>query len=131
MKLKEAVGKISESEWHIMSVLWEESPLTSTNIIEKLKLHVRWSPKTIHTLISRLVEKGVLGVNRDTSPYLYYPLVSKEECVLHETKSFMKRFYSDSLSLLVANFIKDNKVSLEEIDELKRILEEKSGTSGE
>jgi BlaI family penicillinase repressor len=124
--LNKVVGKISESEWHIMSVLWDKSPLTSTNIIEAIKPHVRWNPKTIHTLISRLVDKGVLGVNKDTSPHQFYPLVSREESVRYETKSFMKKFYSDSLSLMVANFIKDDKISEAEIEELKRILEDRS-----
>lgn len=124
-------AKISESEWHIMSVLWDKSPLTSTDIIGAIRPHMNWSPKTIHTLISRLADKGVIGVNKDTSPYQYYPLISKEECVRHETKSFMKRFYSNSLSMMVANFINDGKVSDDEIEELKRILEGKSDNSKE
>ncbi|HBN83700.1 MAG TPA: CopY/TcrY family copper transport repressor, partial [Clostridiales bacterium] len=53
--MNKEIGKISDSEWHVMSVLWDESPLTSTSIIEAIKPHMKWSPKTIHTLISRLV----------------------------------------------------------------------------
>lgn len=116
--------KISDAEWKVMNVLWKKSPLTSSEIIEVLKIDNPWSPKTIHTLISRLVKKEAIGVNRDSSFNLYSPLVTKEECRRVETKSFLQKVYDGSLHLLVTNFMKDRKLSQEEIEELKRILDE-------
>lgn len=116
--------KISDAEWKVMKVLWNKEPLTSTEIIEELKHDNTWSPKTIHTLISRLVKKEALAVNKDSSLNLYYPLVSEEECRRIETKSFIQKVYDGSLHLLVANFVKDKKLSQEDIEELKRILDE-------
>jgi BlaI family transcriptional regulator, penicillinase repressor len=116
---------ISDAEWQVMKVLWEKSPLTSTEIIESLRGNTTWSPKTIHTLISRLVKKEALGVSKNSTINQYYPIVSQDECRKVETKSFIKKVYDGSLQLLIANFIKDEKLSLEEIDELRRILDEK------
>ncbi|MFS1514731.1 BlaI/MecI/CopY family transcriptional regulator [Chengkuizengella sp. SCS-71B] len=117
--------KISEAEWKIMKVLWRVSPLTSAEIIEALKKDTSWSPKTIHTLISRLVKKEAIGVKKGSRFKLFSPLVTEEECKSLEAKSFLEKVYSGSVKMFIANFIKDEKLSQEEIEELERILEEK------
>lgn len=118
--------KISDSEWEVMEVLWKKSPLTSSEIIEILKQYISWNPKTIHTLISRLVKKDAIEVKKDAPFYLYYPKVSQEECRKIETRSFIKKVYNGSIHLLISNFIKNEKLSDEEIKELKQILDKKN-----
>jgi len=122
---------ISDAEWQVMKVLWEKSPLTSTEIINSLKANTAWSPKTIHTLISRLVKKGVVGVNKDSSLNEYFPLVTEEECRRVETKSFIQKVYDGSLDLLIKSFIENEKLTSEEIDELRRMLDEKNKQGGD
>jgi BlaI family penicillinase repressor len=119
------IPKISDSEWEVMKVLWKRSPLTSSEIIENLKERSSWSPKTIHTLISRLAAKGAIYVKKDEPFYLYSPNISEEECRKVETKSFIKKVYDGSIHLLVSSFIKDEKLSGKEIEELKQILDKK------
>ena len=121
---------ISDAEWQVMKVLWGKSPLTSMEIIDSLRPDTTWSPKTIHTLISRSVKKEALGVRKGSSFYQYFPLVTEEECRRVETKSFVQKVYDGSLHLLIANFIKDEKLSSEEIEELRRILDEKDNKKG-
>ncbi|OIK11793.1 BlaI/MecI/CopY family transcriptional regulator [Bacillus sp. MUM 13] len=123
--MKKVDCKISDAEWIIMKVLWEEAPLTSAKIIEAVSSHKKWSPKTIHSLISRLVKKGALGVNREMAHYEYYPLVDKRDCILEETRSFIQKVYDGSLHLMLANFIKDEKISEKEIEELQKLLDKK------
>lgn len=108
-----------------MKVIWQESPLKASSVVEGLKREVDWSPKTIQTLISRLVKKGALGVNKDANLYEYYPLVSQEECMQEETKTFLQKVYNGSLHGLIANFVKTESLSTKEIEELKRLLNEK------
>lgn len=108
-----------------MKVLWEDAPLTASKIIEALSPTTEWSPKTIHSLINRLVKKGVLGVNKELPQYEFYPLVDKKDCVLEETRSFIQKVYDGSIQLMLANFIKDEKISQKEIQELQKLLNEK------
>lgn len=117
--------RISSAEWQVIKVLWQESPLTASSVIEYLKPETDWSPKTIQTLIGRLVKKGVLGVNKDANLNQYYPLVSQEECMREETKSFLQKVYNGSLQLMLANFVKDENLSAKEIQELRNLLDEK------
>jgi BlaI family penicillinase repressor len=83
--------QITDAEWQIMKVLWRNSPLTSSEIIEKLRPGTTWNSKTIHTLISRLVKKGIIKAKKNGTFYLYSALISEEECRKVETKSFIKR----------------------------------------
>lgn len=117
--------KISDAEWEIMKVLWAGAPRTAGEIIEALEGSKEWSPKTVRTLIKRLSEKGAIGFNQTGRIYLYFPLVQEEECVQSETKSFLKRIYGGTLRPMLVNFLQDEKLSREDIDELKRILDER------
>lgn len=117
--------KISDAEWLIMKVLWRNSPLTTTKIIEEVSKEAKWNPKTIHTLISRLVKKEALGVDKDSGQYKFYPIVTRDECVQEETGSFVRKIYEGSIYNLVANFIHDEKMTAEEMEELKKLLDEK------
>lgn len=115
--------QITDAEWLIMKVLWRNPSLTSSEIIEKLKPDTTWNSKTIHTLISRLVKKGIVEAKKNGTFYLYSALISEEECKKVETKSFIEKMYDGSLHLLVMNFLKNEKLSEDEIKKLKDILD--------
>ncbi len=115
--------KISDTEWRVMKILWSRSPLTSKQIIEDLADLVDWSPKTIKTLLNRLLKKNALGFMTNGHRYEYYPLVPEEECARSERMSFLSRVYNGSLTPMFAAFLEDSTLSSEEIEELKRILD--------
>jgi BlaI family penicillinase repressor len=98
--------KITDAEWLVMKVLWKEAPLTASKIIKELKNDIEWSPTTVQTLVSRLVKKRALGVNKESSAYKYFPLISEEECMRVETNSFLDKVYNGSFLSLVENFIR-------------------------
>lgn len=86
--------------------------------------HAKWKPKTIHTLIGRLVKKQAISFTRENRTYLYYPLVDESECIREETQSFLERVYNGSFNLMAASFLKEQKLSKKDIEELKQILNE-------
>lgn len=117
------IPRISESEWRVMKVLWERSPLTAGEIVEVLVPQTRWKAKTVKTLLNRLVSKGALGFDRAGRAYRYYPQVSERECVLEESRSFLQRVYGGTLLPMVAALIEEQELSAGEIQDLKRILD--------
>ncbi|MCI3923556.1 BlaI/MecI/CopY family transcriptional regulator [Paenibacillus sp. TRM 82003] len=119
--------KISDAEWEVMKVLWAQSPMTANVVIEALDGAKEWNPKTVRTLIKRLVEKKAVGYDQDGRNYSYYPLVKETECVRSETQSFLKRVYGGALKPMIVNFLRDEKLSSEDIEELKSILENRKG----
>ncbi|KLU62609.1 methicillin resistance regulatory protein MecI [Peptococcaceae bacterium CEB3] len=116
--------KISTAEWLVMKVLWQESPLTASNVVARLRADSSWSPKTVQTLMGRLVKKGALGVDKDSATLRqFYPLVSQEDCMREETKSFLHKVYGDSLHLMLTNFVKSEYLSLQEVKDLRNLLD--------
>jgi len=120
------IPKISEGEWEVMKIVWSRtSPFTANEIVDALEGIADWKPNTVKTLITRLVKKRALGYEEERRMYLYYPLVSENKCIKSETKSFVKRVFGGALKPMLVTFLQDEKLSLDEIEELKRILDER------
>lgn len=119
------IPKISEAEWEVMKIVWEKSSCTSSEITESMKNTTDWKPKTIKTLISRLVNKEVLGFKEDGRRYIYYPLLKEAECVKAANESFLTRVYNGAFKKMLVNFISEVDLSKDDIEDLKRILDER------
>lgn len=123
--MEKNIPSISESEWEIMNVLWDKAPRTANDIILSLQESTDWKPKTIRTLLDRLVQKDVVGVNKDQRVYTFYPLYSQEECQRAETESFIKRIYGGTMKSMLVQFIHEDTLSDDDINELRTILNKK------
>jgi BlaI family transcriptional regulator, penicillinase repressor len=117
--------KIADSEWRIMKLLWKKAPQTAEAMIGCLKDSTRWNPRTVKTLLNRLVKKSAISFTKNGRSYLYFPLVDEKECVRAESRSFIDRVYGGGLKPMLAAFIEEESLSKNEIEELKRILEKK------
>ncbi len=118
---------ISDAEWAVMKVLWDKSPVTANEIIDKLSRSRPWQPKTVRTLINRLANKGIISYDKAGRQYLDRPAVSQDECLRRETRSFLARAGTTALKPMLAAFIAEQKLSEDEIRELKAILDKKGG----
>lgn len=119
--------QISEAELEVMKVLWDLKEATSAQIVYKLTATTDWKPKTIQTLITRLVsKKAIRAENTGGKAFLYLPNISLEEYRIYANDSLLKKMYNGSLNLMLASFIKDQKLSPEEIDYLKKLLDEEA-----
>ncbi|MGF7087995.1 BlaI family penicillinase repressor [Kroppenstedtia sanguinis] len=119
------VPSISEAEWEVMNILWDQSPQTASEVIRSLQEHSDWKPKTIRTLLDRLVQKNVVGVNREQKVYTFYPLYSQKDCQHAEAESFLKRIYGGTLKSMLVQFIQEDSLTEEDIQELRSMLNEK------
>ena len=117
--------QISATEWQVMKILWANEPLTANEVIQKIEGLTSWKPKTVKTLLGRLVKKNEIAFDKDGRAYVYYPLVAEEDCVKAESRSFLEKVFSGSLNVMFANFLEEKQLSKEEIAELKHILEQK------
>ncbi|HMC26468.1 MAG TPA: BlaI/MecI/CopY family transcriptional regulator [Verrucomicrobiae bacterium] len=118
--------KISDAEWVVMRALWANTPMTTNQVVDALNDTTHWKPKTIHTLLSRLVRKGALEFERQGREHLFRPLVTAAECEHAATRSFLGRFFDGELAPFLARFLETEKLKPSEIEELKRILERKA-----
>lgn len=120
------VPKISNAEWEVMKIIWSNPQITSAKIIEELKDKSSWKPATVKSLISRLLNKKALDFNKSGSEYFYYPLISEDECIKSESKSFINRVFNGSVSSMLLTFAESKQVSEADIEELRNILNKSS-----
>ena len=125
--MKKELPRIADSEWRVMQVLWECGPLTANDVVKALSGEVDWKPRTVKTLISRLVKKGAVKVKDEGYRYRYSAAVEESACVRSETQSFVQRVYQGTMTPAIAAFLEDADLSAQEIDELQEILDRKKG----
>ena len=123
--MSKKLPRIAESEWRVMQVLWEKGPQTANDVVEALDGAVPWKPRTVKTLISRLVKKGAVQFEEEGTRYRYSAAVAESECIRSETKSFVRRVYQGAMKPALAAFLENADLSPQEIKELQEILEQK------
>ncbi|OQB14908.1 MAG: Penicillinase repressor [Firmicutes bacterium ADurb.Bin193] len=122
--MSKKIPQISDAESSVMKVLWENGQCTSAQIVGEVSKESDWKPKTIQTLITRLVAKGAIKAEKLTGKaFVYSALVSKDEYIRDANNSFLQKMYDGSLSLMLASFVKERSLSKEQIESLKNILE--------
>lgn len=130
MPMTPEIPKISDSEWVVMRVFWARGEATSGEVISELEDETDWKPKTIQTLIRRLVQKGALDFEKQGREYLYRPTIEEKACEQAASRQFIDRVFAGKLAPFLANFVEQSNYSDEEIDQLKRILEKGGNPDG-
>ncbi len=114
--------QISEAEFEVMKVIWKYAPISTNEITEKLTRTTSWNPKTIQTLIKRLVTKGVLSYEKQSRVFVYTPLVGEKEYIGQKSRSFLARYYDGDITAMLSSYLEDGKLSKAEIDTLRSLL---------
>lgn len=117
--------RISDTEWEVMRVIWAGHPVTAAEVIRRLSaLDPAWHPKTVRTLLARLVEKGALDYRAHGRTYEYHPAVSEEACVADASGSFVERVFGGALKPMLVHFIEQRRLTRADLDELRGLLDE-------
>ena len=122
--------QISEAEFEVMKVIWKHAPISTNEITEKLTRTTKWNPKTIQTLIKRLVTKGALSYEKQSRVFVYTPLIEEKEYICQESHSFLERYYDGDITAMLSAYIEDDKLSESEIDTLRSLLAKGSKNRG-
>jgi BlaI family penicillinase repressor len=117
--------RISEAEWEVMDVVWEQAPVAASTIVAALEPKRQWTLATVRTLLRRLVRKGALAQQSEGKRFVYRPRISKEECVRRESDSFMDRVLGRAPAATLLHLVSKADLSREDLQELRRILREK------
>ncbi len=120
------IPSISDAEWQVMEVVWARpDPVAANVIVARLEPSSGWNPKTIKTMLNRLVNKGALGYEPDGKRYLYKPKVTRDECVRVQTRSFLSRVFGGATGAALLHFVEEHDLSPAEIEQLRRVLARK------
>jgi BlaI family penicillinase repressor len=115
--------QISDAEWEVMNVLWERSPRTGTEVADELSGRTKWQPKTVKTLLGRLVKKGAVRFREEANRYLYSPAFPRERYVAAESQSFVERVFGGKTTPALVHMVETMDLSEDDLEELRSILE--------
>lgn len=121
-------NRVSESEKLVMEVLWQESPLSSTEVVARLA-EQDWNEKTVKTFLNRLVKKRVVSYQKDGRRYLYTPLVAREVFLTEESEGFLNKVFKGDMKELLATFVQNKQLSTQELDYLRGLLNDQQSAT--
>jgi BlaI family penicillinase repressor len=110
--------KIFESEYRFCEILWENEPVSSTELVRLCREKLEWKKSTTYTVIKRLSQRGVLK----SENAIVTSLLSKEDVQSEESAEIVERSFSGSLPDFIAAFTRKRKLSGQEIEEIQRII---------
>ena len=122
--------QISEAEFEVMKIVWKYAPINTNEITEKLLPTTNWSPKTIQTLIKRLVTKGALTYEKQSRVFVYTPVVKESEYIGQKSTSFLNRYYDGDITAMLSAYIENDQLSETDIDTLRSLLSKRSKKGG-
>lgn len=115
--------ELTKAEEQVMQILWKIGKGFVKDILEELD-----PPKpaynTVSTIVRILEKKGFIGHEAFGKSHQYYPLISKKEYTRTFLKGFVSGYFSNSYKQLVSFFSKENNLSLNEMEEIKLMIEQ-------
>lgn len=116
--------RISEGEQAVMEVLWADSPLTASEVADRIPDERGWSERTVKTMLGRLLTKGALVHEQDGRRYLYRPAVERADYAMRETRKLVDRLFGGRAAPLVAHLAANEGLSQQDIAELEALLKD-------
>jgi BlaI family penicillinase repressor len=121
------IPQISDAEWEVMKIIWDCQPVLAGQIVQRLGPQRGWRPRTIKTLLGRLLAKGAVEYRVDGKRYLYRARVSRDMCVRQESRSFLGRVFDGAVTPALVHFLRTQRLSQEDLAELRAILAKQRG----
>ncbi len=119
--LRGYMKNLTRAEEQIMQVIWKLDKAFLREIIDELP-NPKPHSNTVATILKILVEKEFVGIHVFGRTHQYYPLVSKDAYSKSTMKTIVKSYFEGSFSNAVSFMVKENSLSLEELEQLLKEL---------
>jgi predicted transcriptional regulator len=123
-KRKDAGERISEAEHAVMEVLWDRNPISASEVCDAICAQRDWSIPTVKTLLSRLVQKEVVGTEPQGRRFLYRPLIERSDYVGGESRRLVDRLFGGRAAPLFAQLAESEALTDEDLAEIEALLRE-------
>jgi predicted transcriptional regulator len=116
---------LSDAEWKVMNAVWRRrAGATARQVLESVAAETGWAYSTVKTLLERLVEKGALEASFAGRAARYRPRLARRRALRAAARSLMGRAFGGAAGPLVHFLLRSEKLTAEERDELRRMLDE-------
>lgn len=113
---------LSKKEEEVMEVIWTKGKAFAKDIIDAAP-EPKPAATTIATLLKRIHDKGFIAYEQQGNIRCYYPLIKKEDYFSKEVKGMISNFFNNSISQFASFFAKSNNMSIEELENLRDLID--------
>jgi predicted transcriptional regulator len=115
---------LTDAEARVMSVLWERQTASVADVVGALKKKKPVTYSTVQTILRILEEKGYVSHEKVARAFIYRPRVDERQARRRALKHLMTRLFNGSPSLLVLNVLEDEQIDADELNRLKKLIED-------
>ena len=111
--------KLYESEYRFMNLIWEHEPVNSTELVKISGKELGWKKSTCYTVLKKLAGRGFV----QNEKAVVTSLIPREEVLKYESEAVVDRSFDGSLPAFVTAFLKDRKLTVQEAEEIRQMIE--------
>jgi BlaI family transcriptional regulator, penicillinase repressor len=115
-------GELTEAEWAIMKVVWEHQPCAAGTVQEALTTKKGWAYSTVKTTMDRMVDKGLLKINKVRNLQLFTSQINRTQAAKGEFTKMLSRAFDGALAPMVQFLVENEKLSEKQVKELRDIV---------
>lgn len=112
--------KLFDAEYKFTNIIWDNEPINSTDLVRLCADKLGWKKSTTYTVLKKLSERGILQ-NNDA---VVTALAKREDVQKYESNAVVEKSFDGSLPKFLTAFLNDRKITEQEAEELKKIIEE-------
>ena len=114
--------ELTEAEWEIMKIVWEKEPCAAGTVQETLAGSRNRAYSTVKTTMDRMVEKGLLEIERIRNLQLFKSRVSEVDAKRGEFRKMLKRAFDGALTPMMQFLIEHEGISAEDAAQLRKLV---------
>ena len=111
--------RIFDAEFRFMCVVWEKEPVNSTELVKICQESFGWKKSTTYTVIKRLSARGAIK-NENA---VVSSLITRLQVQGYESEQIIEKAFDNSLANFIAAFLQDKKLTADEADQIKKMIE--------
>jgi BlaI family penicillinase repressor len=115
---------LSEAEWKVMEALWERSPATVREVVDRVGPGTGWAYTTVKTMLERMVEKGAIRRRVRDRVGWFEPVLTRKAARRSAVRSLLDRAFDGAFGSLLHHLVSEERLSAEDRRRLREILED-------
>lgn len=119
-------AELTEAEWAIMDVVWENEPCAAGTVQEALAKDKGWAYSTVKTTMDRMAQKGLLKIEKIRNLQLFSSAVSKSNARRGEFRKMLNRAFGGAVGPMMQYLAENEELTDSDIQQLRRLIQKKS-----
>lgn len=122
--------ELTDAEWAIMKVVWENQPCAAGTVQEALQKSRDWAYSTVKTTMDRMVHKGLLATHAIRNLNLFTAKITEDEARQGELRRMLKRAFDGAFTPMMQFLMENDRLSQEEMKQLRKLIDKTGQNRG-